>query len=153
MGQQLSKFVLQLCIISMARSLAQEKNRALYEAYVQWYFYVKIHTTFLKGRLSARQIIRYWKLHICSGTLENEEEKQESWNGCNWSACREVWPCCQPWCFLSRYMEIVLEDILKEHNWTMHNYDDIMEKVGTYSNIEIFFLDPALALICIYRYM
>jgi hypothetical protein len=28
-------------------------------------------------------------------------------------------------------MEIVLEDILKEHNWTMHNYDDIMEKVGT----------------------
>ena len=30
---------------------------------------------------------------------------------------------------VARYMEIVLEDILKEHNWTMHNYDDIMEKV------------------------
>jgi len=27
-------------------------------------------------------------------------------------------------------MEIVLEDILKEHNWTMHNYDDIMQKVN-----------------------
>lgn len=31
-----------------------------------------------------------------------------------------------------KYMEIVLEDILKEHNWTMHNYDDIMEKVREY---------------------
>jgi hypothetical protein len=31
---------------------------------------------------------------------------------------------------MCRYMEIVLEDILKEHNWTMHNYDDIMQKVN-----------------------
>ncbi len=31
-----------------------------------------------------------------------------------------------------KYMEIVLEDILKEHNWTMHNYDDIMQKVREY---------------------
>lgn len=31
-----------------------------------------------------------------------------------------------------KYMEIVLEDILKEHNWTMHTYDDIMEKVREY---------------------
>ncbi len=31
---------------------------------------------------------------------------------------------------MCRYMEIVLEDILKEHYWTMHNYDDIMQKVN-----------------------
>jgi len=31
-----------------------------------------------------------------------------------------------------KYLEIVLEDIMKEHNWTMPNYDDVMEKVREY---------------------
>jgi hypothetical protein len=37
-------------------------------------------------------------------------------------------------------MEIVLEDILKEHNWTMHNYDDIMQKVNKKVTGSIFFV-------------